>query len=1258
MALADLDEFRIVRPLGRGGMGELYVGHDTLLDRPVAIKLIGSPAPDATSRERFLTEARAIARLSHPNVVGIYRVGTTASGRPFLVQELIRGQSLDRVARPVPAPGIAAIAIGIARGLEAAHRRGILHRDIKPANVMLDEHGTARLLDFGLAKLTRREPDRAWQRAPNTPARDSTDATVTRDRMSFAPQPVSGPGSLAIDPTADPDGDAPVAGGPVPASLTVPGAVLGTPRYTAPELWRGEPATVRSDLYSLGALLYELAAGIAPYPETDLAELERAVLGGQARPVEELAPRLPPEVARVVMRCLSRDPAARPASAAEVAHALEAAVVGSPAIPEGNPYRGLRAFAAEHRGLFFGRGGDVDLLVDRFRTEALLVVAGDSGIGKSSVCHAGVVPAVVAGALGDHRRWRAAGVVPGRRPWDALRHALGIPAARDAEPTAALVRGARPPDGEGLVIVVDQLEELITVADPDQAARAAEALAAIGDDAPGLKALCAVRGDFLTRVAALADVAGLAPAMTRGLHLLRVLSRPDLREAVVGPARATGIAFESEAMIDALVDTGAAEPGALPLLAFALAELWQARDRARGLITRASLDALGGVAGALARRADTVLLELGAVERAAARSVLLRLVTPQHTRAVCGRDELVEAGASPAVLEALVRGRLVVVRDTLEGAPACELTHDALITSWGTLRDWLDDAAGRHAVHQRLVAAAAEWQRCDRRGDLLWNRRQLEEARDLPELTAHERAFVAASHRGWRRQRARRVAAVLALPVIALAIWAAVRIAAVRAHEREIAARVAAAEQLRRRADTLADDAARLRAQALASFDARRDDAGEARWDEARRPSQQAHAAYDAAEAELMAARADSDTVRDAMIRVLTAHAALARRERERERFDALAQRLAAYDPGGPRPWLAAGHLVVDAPRAVHLAVHRRRAAPGDTIAGGFDRAPIAEEAGGHLEVALAPGSYVVVARAPDTTVRDPVVIEPGVRRVRSLALPAARDVPAGLVYIPPGTFLYGSDRDDDVRRDFLYAQPLHEVATGAYLIARTEVTFADWIEYLRALPAAERAIRTPASPTVTLEDQAGGFALTLQPSGAAIRSTGPMLTYPARAGHRTVRWERLPVSGVSWQDALAYLAWLDTSGRVPGARPCTSAEWERAARGADGRAFPTGDTLAPGAANIDATYGRQPGGYGPDEVGSHPASDSPFGIADMAGNAFELIRGPAGQPWLKGGSWYQGAVTATASNRSVAEPTQRNVRIGLRVCAGAGPAR
>src|ERR1043165_4606458 len=148
----ELDGFRVVRQLGRGGMGTVYLGHDDMLDRPVALKFLATTDPRVPARDRFMVEARAIARLQHPNVVGIYRVGEVL-GRPYLAYELITGQSLDVVRKPPPWSRALELVLGVARGLAAAHRRDVLHRDIKPANVMLANGGEIKLLDFGLAKL-------------------------------------------------------------------------------------------------------------------------------------------------------------------------------------------------------------------------------------------------------------------------------------------------------------------------------------------------------------------------------------------------------------------------------------------------------------------------------------------------------------------------------------------------------------------------------------------------------------------------------------------------------------------------------------------------------------------------------------------------------------------------------------------------------------------------------------------------------------------------------------------------------------------------------------------------------------------------------------------------------------------------------------------------------------------------------------------------------------------------------------------------
>src|SRR5262245_24536467 len=165
----EFDEYRLVRPLGRGAMGQVYLAEDRLLDRPVAVKFLTAGEVSEAVRERFFVEARAVARLQHPNVVAIHRVGEVRK-RPYLVSEYLRGQPLDAIDKPVPHERALTLAIGLARGLAAAHRRGVLHRDVKPANAFLTEDGTVKLLDFGLAKLLDPDVAGAHPMPPPVPA--------------------------------------------------------------------------------------------------------------------------------------------------------------------------------------------------------------------------------------------------------------------------------------------------------------------------------------------------------------------------------------------------------------------------------------------------------------------------------------------------------------------------------------------------------------------------------------------------------------------------------------------------------------------------------------------------------------------------------------------------------------------------------------------------------------------------------------------------------------------------------------------------------------------------------------------------------------------------------------------------------------------------------------------------------------------------------------------------------------------------------
>jgi eukaryotic-like serine/threonine-protein kinase len=308
----------------------------------------------------------------------------------------------------------------------------------------------------------------------------------------------------------------------------------------------------------------------------------------------------------------------------------------------------------------------------------------------------------------------------------------------------------------------------------------------------------------------------------------------------------------------------------------------------------------------------------------------------------------------------------------------------------------------------------------------------------------------------------------------------------------------------------------------------------------------------------------------------------------------------------------------------------------------------------------LAPGSVMLQVSLPGAAaVHLPVVLPRDDAARFTIRLPPIAVVPRGFAYIPEGRFLYGSAGGEEARA-FYSSQPMHPVETGAYLISLHETTFAEWLEFLRELPDVERAKRTPhvnrQGFTVSLDEiGARRYRLTLGPDDHPyVANEGEPIGYAGRAMRGTQDWSRMPVSGVSFEDAVAYTAWLHATGRVPNARPCTEHEWERAARGADGRAFPRSERLEPDDANHDATYGRVATAFGPDEVGSHPASDSPFGVHDLTGNVWEwtVSAEDSRTPVVRGGSFFQSAAVARPEDRSPDLPARRDAFYGVRVCA------
>ena len=271
--------YRLLSLLGQGGAGDVWRAQDLELDRLVAVKMLrrldGDPVGAA---DRLRSEARAAAKLSHPNVVTTYDVGTTLDV-VFLVMELVPGRDLAQLLRSdgLPSPDLVAdIAVQAARALDAAHAAGIVHRDVKPGNLLLGPDGVLKITDFGIS----------------------------------------------------------VAAGRSQVMTTMGGTpvLLGTAAYVAPEQVRGEPATAASDMYALGCVLYELLAGTPPFTGATLDEVLRQHLYAEPAPLWTVRPELAPGLAAAVMRLLAKDPAARPSSAAALLAVLNAAA--APAGPQ------------------------------------------------------------------------------------------------------------------------------------------------------------------------------------------------------------------------------------------------------------------------------------------------------------------------------------------------------------------------------------------------------------------------------------------------------------------------------------------------------------------------------------------------------------------------------------------------------------------------------------------------------------------------------------------------------------------------------------------------------------------------------------------------------------------------------------------------------------------------------------------------------------------------------------------------------------
>ncbi len=325
-----LGRYRLVEPLGEGGMGEVWKAHDDKLDRDVAIKtLLRGTFIDTTSQERFRREALVLSRLSHPGVATIFDFGVQ-DGCEFLVMEYVSGGTLEsRIEKgPLPIANVLSLGATIADALDYAHRHGFLHRDLKPANVALTAEGHPKILDFGIALL--------------------------------------------------------LSGGRTTGRITKPGMMVGSLPYMAPEQLFGESGDARTDVYALGAILFQMVTGQLPFVRERAEALMFAVINNAAPPIRSLRPDAPDALDRLIAECLRKDPAQRPASAALVSEALrgirDGAPTGSLPLLTRDVFRAiavlpLRNVSEDPAQEYFADGMTESLISDLARIKALRVIS-------------------------------------------------------------------------------------------------------------------------------------------------------------------------------------------------------------------------------------------------------------------------------------------------------------------------------------------------------------------------------------------------------------------------------------------------------------------------------------------------------------------------------------------------------------------------------------------------------------------------------------------------------------------------------------------------------------------------------------------------------------------------------------------------------------------------------------------------------------------------------------------------------------------
>jgi len=715
--------------IGAGAYGVIHRAMQPSVGREVAVKVIRRRyANDPSFIRRFEAEAQMIARLEHPHIVPLYDYWRDPDGA-YLVMRLLRGGNLLTALAngPWSLDQTQNLLDQITPALAIAHSQGIIHRDIKPANILFDESNNAYLSDFGIAK----DLDNDYQ-------------------------------------------------------LTLDGGILGTPDYISPEQLQEESVTPQSDIYSLGAVLYEMLTGEKPFPDVPLVKIIQSHLSTPFPLVRDSRPDLSAQIDEVIQRATAKRPSDRFPDALTMAEAFRQSVAGRldmPSVIENiifdteilNPYKGLRAFQEADAQDFYGRNQLVTQLIEHLGKSGFLAVVGPSGSGKSSVVKAGMIPALRQSAIHGSDKWFVAEMVPSTHPLEELEQALW-PIAVDPPPglvapmqrdTSGMLRTIRRilPNEEGaqLLLVIDQFEELWSLTSETRRQHFLESLlVALSASQSPLHVVITLRADFYDRPLQYQPLAELFKQHT---EVVLPMTQDGLMWAIQGPAQRAGVTIE-DTVVTAIVAEVDQQPGALPLLQYALTEMFDARVGRQ--ITRIVYDEMGGVLGALPRRADEIYDGLSPSEQLDTRQFFLRLITlgegieDTRRRVLLSEMEALDLDQKDTqnqtnqlpirdIINKFGNARLLTFdHDPLTRQPTVEVAHEALLREWGYLRGWLDESRDDVRMQRLLATAVAEWQLSDKNPGYLLRGARLNQfegwvTTTTVALTTDEQSFITGS---------------------------------------------------------------------------------------------------------------------------------------------------------------------------------------------------------------------------------------------------------------------------------------------------------------------------------------------------------------------------------------------------------------------------------------------------------------------------------------------------------------------------------